>query len=389
MIVEELNRRIAAGSLKPDVAQEDAARKLDALASRLDGYEPPAAPRRSGLRRLFGGGGETGAPAPRGLYIHGAVGRGKSMLMDLFFDLVQVDRKRRAHFHAFMLDVHKRLHRLRQGGHGADPLKAVADELADEHHLLCFDEFHVVNIADAMILRRLFERLFERGVIVVATSNWPPERLYENGLNRDRFLPFIDLLLERNDALSLDGHIDYRLGRLRQLPVYHHPLGPKASRALRAVFEELTDGARATADEVQVNSRHIHIPEAHGGVALLTFPDFCEQPLGAADYLAITDAYWALLLDGVPRLTAENRNEARRFMILVDACYERKTMLYVAADAPPDELYAAGDGTFEFQRTVSRLMEMRSVEYVEQCRARSLGGDDRPFEPYALTSDLV
>ncbi|MEZ5824745.1 MAG: cell division protein ZapE [Geminicoccaceae bacterium] len=388
MIVGELKARIEKGELKGDPAQTEIARKLGELATELAGHDPRPQ-KRGGFGRFFGGGREEPAHGPRGLYIHGGVGRGKSMLMDLFFDKAPVEKKRRAHFHAFMLDVHARLHRLRQGGGKVDPLKIVADELASEHTLLCFDEFHVVNIADAMILRRLFERLFELGVVMVATSNWPPERLYENGLNRDRFLPFIDILKERNAVLALDGETDYRLGRLRQLPVYHHPLGPKSSKELRDIFAELTDGARPAADEVMVASRRIRIPEAHGGVAFLQFGDFLEQPLGAADYLAITEAYSALLLDGVPILTAERRNEARRFMILVDACYERKTMLYIAADAPPEELYTAGDGAFEFERTVSRLMEMRSVEYIESCRARRLGDEHKPFEPYALTNDLI
>lgn len=388
MIVEALQARVEKGELKADPAQQAIAGRLDALAHELERHDPQPA-KRSGLGRFFGAGREEPARAPRGLYIHGGVGRGKSMLMDLFFDKVRVESKRRAHFHAFMLDVHARLHRLRQNGGKEDPLRIVAGELANEHRLLCFDEFHVVNIADAMILRRLFERLFELGVVMVATSNWPPDRLYENGLNRDRFLPFVDILEERNVVLALDGEADYRLGRLRQLPVYHHPLGPKSSRELRAIFAELTDGAKPAADEVMVASRKVRIPEAHGGVAFLQFTDFLAQPLGAADYLAITEAYSAILLDGVPRLTADRRNEARRFMILVDACYERKTMLYIAADAPPKELYTAGDGTFEFERTVSRLMEMRSVEYIEMCRARLLGDERKPFEPYALTSDLI
>ena len=391
MPLEELQKKIDAGELLADAAQIAVAKALDALAARLDRYAlavgKPGA-RQGGLFGLFRGRSEPVA-APRGLYIHGDVGRGKSMLMDLFFEGANVARKRRAHFHAFMLDVHARLHRLRKEGGKDDPLKLVADELALEHHLLCFDEFHVVNIADAMILRRLFERLFELGVVVVSTSNWPPERLYENGLNRDRFLPFIDLLSKRNDVLALDGSTDYRLGRLRQLPVYHQPLGTEATAALEEIFASLTDGAAGGPDTLMVGSRTLAIPRAHGPVAWLTFAELCEQPLGAADYLALSEQYSALLLEGVPRLTADRRNEARRFMILVDACYERKTMLFIAADAEPAELYAAGDGSFEFQRTVSRLMEMRSTEYLEQCRAHANDQEFAPFVPYALTTDLI
>ena len=386
-----LRRKIEAGELQPDDAQMAVAEELDRLARELQGYSL-ARERPGGFLGLFGGRSRKTTPehaAPRGVYVHGGVGRGKSMLMDLFFEVVEVERKRRTHFHAFMLDIHARLHRLRRGGGKEEPLGRIAEELASEHHLLCFDEFHVVNIADAMILRRLFEPLFELGVVVVATSNWPPDRLYENGLNRDRFLPFIGLLEERNVVLALDGPTDYRLGRLESLEVYHHPLGEAATTELEEVFASLTDGASGAPDEIMVGSRRLVVPRAHGAVAWLTFVDFCEQALGAADYLALSEQYSALLLDGVPELTPDRRNEARRFMILVDACYERKTMLFIAADAPPEKLYTAGDGAFEFQRTVSRLMEMRSTDYLEQCRARPIGVEHAPFEPYALTSDLI
>ena len=318
----------------------------------------------------------------------GGVGRGKSMLMDLFFDDVQVPKKRRAHFHEFMLDVQRRLHALREAGGGADPLRTLAGDLAGESPLLCFDEFHIVNIADAMILGRLFEGLFEAGVVVVATSNWPPDRLYENGLNRDRFTPFIDLLKSRVEIVPLDGPTDYRLGRLAGLPVFFAPLGEASDAAIERVFKAL-HGSRPEAPEaIAVGGRTLHAPRAAGPVALFAFKDLCERPLGAADYLALTDRFDALVLKGVPRLTPDLRNEARRFMTLVDACYERRLLLFLSADAPPEDLYATGEGAFEFQRTVSRLEEMQSEDYRRTARERrQVALPD--FEPYALTSDLM
>lgn len=378
MPLTTLEARIAEGRAARDEAQLEAARRLDRLATAIDGYAlPPVRPR--GILARFKGRSEIPAAAangiPGGLYLHGGVGRGKSMLMDLFFESARVARKERVHFHAFMRDVHARLHRLRsESGEDVDqPIRTVADEQADRAHLLCFDEFHVVNIADAMILKRLFERLFARGVVVVATSNWPPERLYENGLNRDRFLPFVELLVARVEVVALDGPTDYRLGRLRQLPVYRHPLGPAATAALDDVFRVLADGAAGAPVQVPVGSRSIGIACAHERIARASFADLCERPLAAGDYLALAERFDALLLDGVPRLGAADRDRARRFMILIDALYENRVMLFVAAEAPPEALYVAGDGSFEFERTASRLAEMRSLDFLESCRARATG----------------
>lgn len=390
MPLKALEEKVERGELRFDPRQRAAAERLDRLAAELATREP-APPRRSGglLARLLGHRAGPAAAPPRGLYIHGDVGRGKSMLMDLFVEKAPVASKRRVHFHEFMLGVQKRLHAMRRAGGGQDPLRRLAAELAREQRLLCFDEFHVVDIADAMILGRLFEGLFEEGVVVVATSNWPPRRLYENGLNRDRFLPFIDLLLERVDVVALDGPVDYRLSRLRDMPVYLSPLGPFATRRLEAIFRTLADGAEGAPEEVEVGTRRLRVPRAAGGTAMFEFGDLCARALGAADYLALTGRYHTLMIADVPLLTPDRRNEARRFMTLVDALYERRVMLVASAEAPPERLYPQGDGAFEFQRTVSRLMEMQSADWLEACRDRGAAGLPATFTPFALTSDLV
>ena len=355
--------RRRAGELKPDPGQELTVEKLQSLANALRHYSPTSGlggwKARLGLARRR-------ADPPQGLYIYGGVGTGKSMLMDLFFETAPVEVKRRVHFHAFMQEVHDRLHAWRRRTKGAkgDPLPELAGELAAEAWLVCFDEFHVVNIADAMILGRLFETLFGCGVVVVATSNWPPDRLYDGGLQRERFLPFIALLKERLDVLQLDSGHDYRLARLMDISVYHAPLGPRAATALDEAFTRLTEGAAGAAEEIAVKGRTLAVSRAARGVACFTFAELCEAPLGPADYLAIAGRYHAVILAGVPVLNAQRRNEARRFMTLIDALYESRVKLVVSAEAPPEQLYPTGDGAREFQRTVSRLQEMRSTEYL-------------------------
>ncbi len=387
MLIEELERRVAAGDLVFDPLQRAAAERLDRLARALEAYQPATERPANGiLARLV----YKPPPAPRrGLYIHGDVGRGKSMLMDLFFATAPIERKRRTHFHEFMLEVQRRLHALRRAGGRQDPLIAVAGEIAAASTLLCFDEFHVVDIADAMILGRLFTGLFDRGVVVVATSNWPPRRLYEDGLNRERFLPFIDLLLERLEVVALEGPVDYRLSRLKDLPVYHHPLGSEFEAQLDRLFHLLTDGQPAAPEDVTVGARRLVVPRAAAGVARLDFRDLCAQPLGAADYLALTERFHTLILENVPLLTPDRRNQARRFMTLIDALYERRMMLFLSAEEPPERLYPEGDGAFEFRRTVSRLVEMQSRGYLEACRDRRPDSLPSDFTPFALTSDLV
>ena len=352
--------RTRAGALKPDPDQALAAEKLQSLHNALAGYRPDAGEggwrARLGLARRRG-------DAPQGLYMFGGVGRGKTMLMDIFFHGAQVALKRRIHFHAFMLEVQDRLHALRKDRR-ADPLARLGGEIADEAWLLCFDEFQVENIADAMILGRLFEALLARGVVVVATSNVAPGDLYKDGLQRDRFEPFIELIRERLDLLALEGAVDYRRLRIRDLAVYHTPLGPAADKALEESFLALTEGAASCPAEISVLGRVLHVPRAARGVAAFTFEALCGRPLGAADYLALARNFHTLVLDGVPRLHAARADEAKRFVNLVDALYENRVKLVMSAEATPDGLYPAGDAAFAFKRAVSRLLEMQSAAYL-------------------------
>ncbi len=379
--------KLADGGLKPDPDQERAVQRLQRLHDEL-----AARPSQDGNGSGFWSGlfGRKASPAPpvKGLYLWGSVGRGKSMLMDRFVAATPEPKTRRVHFHAFMLEVQRRLHELRQAGAEGDPVGRVADAIAAETRLLCFDEFHVVNIADAMILGRLFTGLFDAGVTVVATSNWPPDRLYWDGLNRERFLPFIALLKQKVDVLSLNGPVDYRVERLRDLATWFSPLDEAAAEAAERLFLALTDGQPGSPVELSVGTRSLRVARAEGPVAFFDFPELCDRPLGAADYLAIAERFRVVFLTGVPVLAPARRNEARRFMTLVDVLYENRRLLVVTAAGRPDELYPVGEGAFEFQRTVSRLLEMQSSAWLEA--ADAAGGEllRRDFAPFALTSDL-
>jgi cell division protein ZapE len=349
------------GRLEPDAAQQLAVERLQSLYRALLDYHPEHGVR--GWLARFGLGEEPGAHAPLGLYLCGPVGRGKSMLMDLFFKSVPVRPKRRVHFHAFMVEVHDRIERERRA-RSREPILKVAGDIAAAATLLCLDELQVDDIADAMILERLFSALFNAGVVVVATSNQAPDELYPHGLHRDRFLPLIELLKQKLDVLHLDNGRDYRLVRLVGKQVYFTPLGQAAQRGLQDAFAELTDDEPGSPASLIVKGRKLSVPRAARNVAWFGFADLCERPLAAPDYLAIAEHFAALVIESIPRLSPQQRNEARRFNILIDALYEAHTLLVASAEVPPGEIYSAGDGTLEFQRTVSRLIEMQSVEYI-------------------------
>ncbi len=357
---------IREGALDADPAQGQAIERLQALHDDVRAY---CRSRRGWFGRA--------QPPPRGLYLWGGVGRGKTLLMDLFANNTDIAAKRRVHFHEFMADVHERIGRWRTSDENTkrrhkgvnrkapdDPMAPVAYDLASDASLLCFDEFQVSDIADAMILGRLFEALFDLGVVVVATSNRAPDELYKDGLNRQLFTPFIELLKEKTEVFELVAARDYRLDKLSGAPVYYQPLSPAADEAMNGAWARMLSGARERREQLTVKGRTLTIPRAGRGAARFAFADLMEQPLGASDYIAIVNRYGALFVDHIPVMGREQRNEARRFINLIDAIYDTRTKFVCSADGPPEALYKTGDGAFEFERTASRLIEMQSDDYL-------------------------
>ncbi|MCW3473686.1 cell division protein ZapE [Limobrevibacterium gyesilva] len=361
--------RVASGVLAADPSQQMAAERLQDLWVKLRGYDPEPKPAANpGLltrflrRKPAEGANET---RPNGLYLVGEVGRGKSMLMDLFFAAAAVRRKQRIHFHRFMQDAHARIFAWKRANpDGDDPIPPLADSIAAEAALLCFDEFQVNDIADAMILGRLFQALFDRAVVVVATSNTLPDDLFKGQPGRDAFLPFIALIKRSLDVLVMETGRDFRRARLRGMPIWYVPPDGRAERALDAAFAELTGHATPRPERLTVMGRTLEVPIAAEGVARFDFQALCGTALGAGDYLALATHFHSLVLDGIPRMSPDNYDEARRFIVLIDALYDHRVKLVASAEAMPDQLYQRGEGAKAFERTASRLEEMRSQDYL-------------------------
>jgi cell division protein ZapE len=360
---------ISSRRLISDPAQAAAAERLQALWQKLRHYDPPARlARKTLMGRFLRRKPVDEAPDTHlhGLYLVGEVGRGKSMLMDMFFETAEVPRRRRIHFHAFMQEAHRRIFAWKQANpDGHDPIPPLADQIAEEAILLCFDEFQINDIADAMILGRLFEALFERGVITVATSNTAPDDLFRGQPGRDAFLPFIGILKKNLDVLVLEAGQDYRRVCLDVEDTWHVPLDAAARTALDEAFVQMAEGEPVAPVSLHVMGRTLPVPQASNAVARFSFDDLCARNLGAGDYLAIATHFHAVVLDDVPRLTPDKHNEARRFINLIDNLYDHRVKLVASAEAMPDELYAEGDGAKAFERTASRLMEMRTQGYFE------------------------
>ncbi|MCP4318567.1 MAG: cell division protein ZapE [Hyphomicrobiales bacterium] len=378
-VAERYGALVDSGEIEKDDAQVRLAAVLDSILSEI--RERRLTKKSSHLGWLFARK-QQSQPSVRGLYIHGAVGRGKTMLMDLFYEQVAAQRKRRVHFHDFMADVHERIYKHRQAfkrreTKQEDPIPPVASQLIADAWVLCFDEFSVTDIADAMILSRLFEQLFSRGCLLVATSNVEPDDLYHNGLNRQLFVPFIDLLKSRVDVFNLDAKTDYRLEKLQQLPVYLSPLNDETRISIAKAWRDMTVGQIAHGHTINVKGRQIEVPLEAGGIARFSFDELCARPLAASDYHIIAHRYHTVFVENVPVMDEDRRNEAKRFINLIDMLYDAGTRLFMSAAALPEDLYVSMRGAegFEFARTASRLFEMQSADYISASRAVNLAAD--------------
>ncbi len=359
ILLQRYRRLLAQGDIAPDNAQELAVEKLQLLANRLAHYTPP---QKTDFFSFFT---RRRGEVPRGLYIFGAVGRGKTMLMDLFFQTVPVAKKRRVHFHEFMADVHARLAVARREIKD-DPVLLVANSIASEAQLLCLDELFIVDIADATIVHRLFGAMLQKGTVIVVTSNAHPDDLYKNGRNRDLFLPFIDLVEENMEVLQLEASRDYRLEHLSHGELYFTPADAAAKAGMDEMWRKLTFGEASVEESLTVLGREVIAPAVSVGAARFGFADLFEKPLGAQDYLALARRYHTIFVDGIPIFNRERRNQAQRFITFIDTLYDHHTGLVISAEVEPDALYQAeGEAEF-FQRTASRLVEMRSPEYLSQ-----------------------
>ncbi len=365
-VCSDYQARVRAGEIEPDAAQLAVAEVLDELARKLkknDKHHQNA----NFLARFS----RASKPEhPRGIYMHGGVGRGKTMMMDLFFDAVAVQKKQRVHFHEFMGDIHDNIAEIRQS-ETTDPIAVVAERVLEKNTLLCFDELHVTDIADAMILARLFDRLFAGGLVVVATSNASPRDLYPDGLNRQLFLPFVGLIEKHMSIHELAALKDYRLDKLKGRALYFTPVNARARQSMDEHWERLTGHHAAKPHTIEVLGRTLEVPQASMGIARFHFNDLCAKSLGPRDYLHIAHAFHTILIDEIPILSPANRNEARRFINLIDTFYDCNVSLIASADAEPDALYSLGDGSDHFQRTASRLFEMRSEDYLQKRKERT------------------